>query len=113
MAIDTQELRRKVNSTDILDHIDLHANIKPFLSEMIDRLEAAEKEIALKERVIDALGSELNAVANERDTLRTALTDLLNDLEERAKWNLEASQRVVACGNGVYMRAKAALEESK
>ena len=44
MTVDTNELRRKVNSTDIVDHIDLHANIKPFLSEMIDRLEAAEKE---------------------------------------------------------------------
>ena len=57
--------------------------------EMIDRLEAAEKE---------------------RDALRTALSDLLNDLEDRAKWNLEASQRVVACGNSVYVQAKAALE---
>lgn len=36
-------------------------------------LEAAEKDVTLKERVIDALGSELNAVANERDALRTAL----------------------------------------
>ena len=44
MALDTNELRRKVNSTDIVDHIDLHANIKPFLSELIDRIEAAEKE---------------------------------------------------------------------
>lgn len=83
------------------------------ISELLNRLEAAEKDVALKERVIDVLGSELNAVANERDALRTVLTDLLNDLEERAKWNLEESQRVVACGNGVYMRAKAALEESK
>ena len=44
MNINIDELRRKVNSTDIVDHIDLHANIKPFLSELIDRLEAAEKE---------------------------------------------------------------------
>ena len=44
--------------------------------------------------------------------VESALSDLLNDLEERAKWNLEESQRVVACGNSVYMRAKAALEES-
>ena len=36
-------------------------------------LEAAEKDVTLKERVIDAPGSELNAVANERDALRTAL----------------------------------------
>ena len=45
--------------------------------------------------------------------VESALSDLLNDLEDRAQWNLEESQRVVACGNGVYMRAKAALEESK
>lgn len=43
MTIDIEELRRKVNSTDIVDHIDLHANIRPLLSELIDRLEAAEK----------------------------------------------------------------------
>ena len=44
MTIDTNELRRKVNSTDIVDHIYLHANIKPLLSEMIERLETAEKD---------------------------------------------------------------------
>lgn len=33
----------------------------------IDRLEAAEKDIALKEKIIDSLGAELNAVANERE----------------------------------------------
>ena len=53
--IDINELRRKANSTDIVDHIDLHANIKPLLSEMIDRLEAAEKER-------DALRAELDAL---------------------------------------------------
>ena len=111
MTIDIETLRFeiKLNKLDNSQMI-----LSPLVvGELIDRPEAAEKEIALKERVIDALGSELNAVANERDALRTVLTDLLNDLEERAKWNLEESQRVVACGNGVYMRAKAALEESK
>ena len=47
------------------------------------------------------------------ERLTEALSNLLNDLEERAKWNLEEDQRVVACGNSVYVRAKAALEESK
>ena len=37
---------------------------------LMEKLEAAEKDIALKERIIDALGSALNAVANERDALR-------------------------------------------
>lgn len=41
--------------------------------ELINRLEAAEKDVALKEKVIDALGSELNAVANEHDTLRAKI----------------------------------------
>ena len=40
---------------------------------LLDRLEAAEKDVTLKERVIDALGSELNAVANERDALLEVL----------------------------------------
>lgn len=43
------------------------------VSELIDRLEAAEKDIALKERIIDSLGSELNAVAHERDELRARI----------------------------------------
>ena len=43
------------------------------VAELLDRLEAAEKDIALKERIIDSLGSELNAVANERDALRAAV----------------------------------------
>ena len=37
---------------------------------LMAKLEVAEKDIALKERVIDALGSTLNAVANERDALQ-------------------------------------------
>jgi siroheme synthase len=67
------------------------------------RLEAAEKSdaesIAMYRRARD-----------ERDALRAALTDLLNDLEERAPLNIEKSPRVVACGNSVYVQAKAALE---
>ncbi len=40
------------------------------ISELLDRLEAAEKDIALKEKLIDALGLGLNAAAHERDNLR-------------------------------------------
>ena len=50
--------------------------------ELLDRLEATEKDVALKERVIDALGSELNAVANERDAMRAMLRATLDVLEE-------------------------------
>jgi len=44
--------------------------------ELLDRIEAAEKDVALKERVIDALGSELNAVANERDDLLARIREM-------------------------------------
>jgi hypothetical protein len=40
------------------------------INELLDRIEAAEKDIALKERVIDSLGLALNAAAHERDNLR-------------------------------------------
>ena len=42
--IDINELRRKLCSDDLIDHVDIHANVKPVLSELIDRLESAEKE---------------------------------------------------------------------
>ncbi len=40
------------------------------ISELLDRLEAAEGDIALKESIIDSLVSTLNAVAKERDKLK-------------------------------------------
>lgn len=42
--IDINELRRKLQSGDLIDRIDIHANVKPVLTEILDRLEAAEKE---------------------------------------------------------------------
>ena len=64
--IDTKELRRVA--------VDCSWPTSPVpIGDIIDRLEAAEKDIALKEKVIDALGSELNAIANERDALRAKI----------------------------------------
>ena len=44
MTIDTDELRRKLRSDDFIDHVDIHSNVKSTLAELMDRLEAAEKE---------------------------------------------------------------------
>ena len=55
----------------------------------------------------------LRAKIGQMENVESALSALLNDLEERAKWNFEETQRIVACGNGVYMRAKAALERNR
>ena len=56
---------------------------------LVNRLEEAEKEIALKERVIDALGSKLNAVAKECDTLlrdNTALRAKIEAMEKQVPY---------------------------
>lgn len=83
MTIDINELRRKLSSVDIVDHIDIHANVKSTLTELLDRVETAEKDIALKEDIIDALGSALNAVANDRDALRAELAGLRSSMTFR------------------------------
>lgn len=48
---------------------------------------------------------------NQVNQLRKALSDLIDDLEERATWNLNGTQQVVACGASVYKRAKEVLED--
>lgn len=45
------------------------------------------------------------------ETLRQALHDLVRDLEMRSKWKEGSDHGVVDCGDGVYMKAKAALGE--
>ena len=68
--IDIEELRSMVNGAQF------EGFANSVIHSLLDRLEAAEKEIALKERVIDALGSELNAVAKERDALRAKIEQM-------------------------------------
>ena len=46
------------------------------VDDLLDRLEAAEKDIALKERIIDSLGLTLNSVASERDALLAKIAEM-------------------------------------
>ena len=55
------------------------------LERLAAKLEAAEKDIALKERIIDSLGSELTAVAKERDELRNKI-EAMETQEPVAEW---------------------------
>ena len=64
--IDTKELRRKLGSDDIVDHVDIHANVKPILTELLARLEAAEKER-------DVLRT---AVRHEADCVEAAMAEI-------------------------------------
>ena len=44
MTIDINKVRVQLDSDCIIDHIELHANLKPILTTFLDRLEAAERE---------------------------------------------------------------------
>jgi uncharacterized protein (UPF0335 family) len=68
--IDINGLRQKLQSDDLIDRIDVHANVKPVLTELLDRLEAAEKERALDEQRIADLMADLNRVGHENDAMR-------------------------------------------
>ena len=84
MTIDTKELRRLAQAATpgpdgvslswitLLQDFQQGAN-PAVINELLDRLEYVEKDITLKEVVIDSLGSTLNAVSNERDVLRDRL----------------------------------------
>ena len=77
MTIDINELRKVI--------ADCYWPTSPVtIKELLDRLEAAERDVALKERVIDALGSELNAVAKERDALRAKIKQM--EKQEPVAW---------------------------
>ena len=82
------------------------------LSELLDRLEWVEKDVALKEQVIDALGSELNAVANERDALRAKI----EQMEKRLRLIREEPGNTMSNSKALremVRQARLALEESK
>ena len=71
--IDTNNLRQKLQSGDIVDHMDIHANVKPVLTELLDRLEAAERtaqDYLRIDREKALLAQRLEAVEKERDVLR-------------------------------------------
>ena len=74
MTIDINELREAIQT------FGSQAINEGDLNELLDRLEAAENDIALKERIIDSLGSTLDAVSNERDALCTENAGLVDDM---------------------------------
>ena len=85
MTIDTHELRRKLGSDDLIDHVDIHANVKPTLTELIDRLEAAERER-------DALRAEL-AVLRSSMTFRTSLIGRIEAERDALQAKVEAMEK--------------------
>ena len=77
--IDINELRQKISSVDIVDHIDIHANVKPVLTEILHRLEEAEAD-ALEQARMNGMGAsreaalmaKLEAAEKERDNANAA-----------------------------------------
>ena len=75
--IDTKELRRKLRSDDLVDHVDIHANVKSVLAELINSLEAAEKErdelrVELETERVRLAACGVVALANTPDSAKKA-----------------------------------------
>ena len=95
--------------------------MKPALTELLDRLEAAEKDIALKERIIDSLGSALNVVVKERDDLLARIREMERQEpvawlhvgsycgEELEDWEFEANQCACDKLNEAYVHNPTSL----
>ena len=83
------------------------------MNEILDRLETAEKDINLKERIIDAIGSTLNAVANERDDL-LARIEAAEELVRELQRNLSSGMwRVLREENEVLSARIETMEKQK
>ena len=81
--IDTKEVWRKINSTDPMDHIDLHTTIMTLLPSLLNRLEVAESDCLEQARLNGmgasreaALMAKLEAAEKERDNANTAAVDI-------------------------------------
>ena len=104
--IDINELRPAVEAAG------LNAISMQEVLELLDRLEAAEKDNALKEKLIDRLALELNSTSLKHDTLRAKI----GRMEKRLRLILEEPENTMS--NSKAMRemikqARLALEESK
>ena len=71
-----------------------------------EQLEAAEKDIALKERVVDSLGSELNAVANERDALQAKVEAMERQKPVASVWRCDNDHIHGSCERTLPMGTK-------
>ena len=71
-----------------------------------NQLEAAERDIALKERVVDSLGSELNAVANERDALQAKVEAMERQKPVASVWRCDNGHIHGSCERTLPMGAK-------
>ena len=105
--IDINELRRKLHSGDITDHVDIHTNVKQTLTELLDRLEAAENSDA------ESLAMYRKA-RDERDALRTKIEVAHRDYNALEGYYTELAEKLAAVNHAVdeaYQRGYATGQE--
>ena len=111
--IDIKELRRKLGSDDLIDHIDIHANVKPVLTELINRIEAAEAD-ALEQARLNGMGAsreaalmaKLEAVEKERDALRARIEAMEKQESVASVWRCDNGHIHGSCERTLPMGAK-------
>ena len=93
--IDINELRRKLQSDDLIDRIDIHANVKPALTELLDRLEAAEKE---RDALRAAVRHEADCVEACKSEIERLRAKLEATEEDRSRFLVEIGRLCAQCG---------------
>ena len=97
--IDTKELRRKLRSDDLVDHVDIHANVKSVLAELINSLEAAEKERDFAKAEIARLHDDIHELTDVRVLDKEDRDRIVAHLQGEAKVKLdrlEATEKELA-----------------
>ena len=74
--IDTKELRRKLSSDDFMDGVDIHTNVKPILTELINRLEAWENVFGHL-GTPDEVGNEWHALSDRLEAAEKSAAESL------------------------------------
>ena len=118
--IDTKELRQKISSVDIVDHVDIHANVRSVLTELINRLEEAES-YALEHARLNGMGASreaalmarLEAAEKERDAMRAKIETAENHYDRVFKQLLRERKITSAMTHNVMQMASELKEMEK
>ena len=97
--IDTKEVWRKINSTDPMDHIDLHATIMTLLPSLLNRLEVAESD-CLEQARLNGMGASREAAlmakleaAEKSDAESIAMYRKARDERDELRAKIEAMEQ--------------------
>ena len=104
--IDINELRRKLRSDDLIDHVDIHANVKSILTELLDRLEAVENDSARHKALAESALRVAKGWEDKCDELRAKITEMERQEPVASVWRCDNGHIHGSCEKTLPMGAK-------